>query len=50
MLEIFIIGTAIVLASFAFILWIESILNNGEFIEVEEWQEFQQSMNKKGNK
>jgi uncharacterized membrane protein len=51
MLEIFIIGTAVVLAIFAFILWIESILNhNDEFLTIKEWHNFQQSMSKKGNK
>jgi hypothetical protein len=50
MIEMMILGSVIVLASFFFILWVETILSDNEFIEVEEWQEFQQSMNKKGNK
>jgi hypothetical protein len=49
MLEMFILGSAIVLASFAFILWVDGIVSTNEFIEIEEWEQFQQSM-KKGNK
>jgi uncharacterized membrane protein len=50
MLEMLILGAIIVLAAFFFIFWVESILNdNNEFIEIEEWEQFQQSM-KKGKK
>jgi hypothetical protein len=50
MLEMFILGAIIVLTSFFFILWIEAILNqDNEFIAIEEWEQFQQSM-KKGKK
>lgn len=50
MLEMFLLGVAIVIIGFFFILWIEAILNqDNEFIEIEEWEQFQQSM-KKGKK
>jgi hypothetical protein len=49
MIEMMILGSVIVLASFFFIFWVDSTLNGNEFIEIEEWEQFQQSM-KKGKK
>ena len=50
MLEIILIGFAVVIAAFAFVTWLDNYLNrNDEFISVKDWHDFQNSM-KKGNK
>jgi len=53
MLEMMILGSVIVFASFFFILWVESVFNsNNEFLEVEEWQDFRSAFDQsnKGEK